>query len=182
MSKNLREEFKNVNQPINIFCFDPGFTTGFAHLTLTDDTLEPQNLDPLDLGNHYGISVLGRYQEFLDELLCDVDSEHSIVVIEDFTGGTGGNVQNTVNQYIGVLASTALCHLDTRYVVKQPSSKRRPFLKYARKFTPRKTSRHSIDAVSHGISIASHIRGLENLYWQSYKLEPKLDVADVAGS
>ena len=165
---------KHVLQPTAVYMgFDPGKTTGIA-VALFDENkmeLEVAFIKPFELNE-----VLGKFVKldsppiicyqalyaFVDELLnafgfddTNLKSLPVHVAIEDFTGGTGGNLQNTVNKLIGIISGAVFSWDD---VLGPPkifrNSSRRPYLERVGKLTEsddkyKGMSHHSKDALAH---------------------------------
>lgn len=154
--------------------FDPGLTTGIAAAVYDSNAkvLEIVHIQPFLLNEALGkfvymdsppvpcykalyayVDILLNYLAGFDAL--PIDKQMPIyMAIEDFTGGTGGNLQNTVNKLIGVLSS--LCWTGTPGLQDPKifrNSSRRPYLPHVAEITAvakyKGMSHHSKDALAH---------------------------------
>lgn len=177
--KILPADYDNSTATEAYVAFDPGLTTGIAAAVydVEDKILEIVNVQPFLLNEALGKFVhmdsppvpcykaLYDYVDLLvDELtgwytgLVNEEPENNMrihVAIEDFTGGTGGNLQNTVNKLIGVLS--AVCWGTSTPNIAEPkifrNSSRRPYLPHVAEITAvakyKGMSHHSKDALAH---------------------------------
>lgn len=101
--------------------FDPGHTTGVAvaEYIAEENKLIVTSLTPIEINTRYKqinieappIPCFGDFHDKAETIYEDImreifDGTNPGIIhtaIEDFTGGTGGNIQNTVNKLIGIL-------------------------------------------------------------------------------
>jgi hypothetical protein len=152
--------------------FDPGFTTGFAQAELDYDynALIVTNLNPIPLNTRHPTikmenppipcfsdfweRVTDIYQECYEDVLeFGGDPVITHTAIEDFVGGRGGDIQNTVNKLIGIIMGVAFAANVTHF--SEPKVYRN---KSRIKYLPQVTaitagiqgiSNHSKDALAH---------------------------------
>mgnify|MGYP001571500968 CR=1 FL=1 len=134
---------------------DPGISTGIAVIEIQTD-YPPVLTHSITLMDTNWKTV---WKE-LDSLVNDgYDYE---AMVEDFHGGVGGKIQNTVNQIIG--ASLVTLSRDYGTVQSQENVKRTPWIDEARRilktYYTGEVTPHQIDALAHALSIAKPERGL----------------------
>jgi hypothetical protein len=149
--------------------FDPGHTTGYARIALDTKTMtyEVLDMEPIALNDGSVVSlVMDRppirlFEHALRQVehrleIDDCNYELRYPSIEDFIGGLGGDVQNTVNKMIGLIMGKcfALRRLDSRLQAPKVyvNSQRRRYLVQARESASKysaRVSHHSIDALAH---------------------------------
>ena len=106
--------------------FDPGFTTGFCRAVYNPETntLLVTDMKPIPLNTRHPTIRMenppipcfgdfwGRIADVFQDAYEDAVGEpgEGMVVhtaIEDFVGGKGGDIQNTVNKLIGIIMATS---------------------------------------------------------------------------
>lgn len=155
--------------------WDPGKTNGYLSLACVPSEKKLYVLDrfPVRLNERYPDvdieappiivfqdfyeSVVGKYEAFMD-----LAKEHDVLIhtaIEDFTGGMGGNTQNTVNKLIGIIMAAVFekNHFESRITLPKVyrNVSRLPYLKQAKTLAARPEyahiSHHSVDAGAHAL-------------------------------
>lgn len=148
--------------------FDPGKDTGFAAARLDRNTAQLHLLDmrpmlfPVDnlketvatseMHTKFGLGIQDRI-----DLLSEDHGPPDLAVVENYLGGTGGTVQNSVNQIIGLIVGMFVFGLKQCPIRLQGNWERRPFLAQAKAITgkPYVYSKHSLDALAH-VLLAAH--------------------------
>ena len=157
--------------------FDPGHTTGYvcAGYHPGDNKLVLLDWRPLALGARYPtiditcpplVCFGDLYEEILAKFALVGAIAHDpprkiFVAIEDFKGGAGGDIQNTVNKIIGMVLAVGLDNASVNgewFTVPKiyANISRRPYLGKAKSLTDGRTnprflqmSKHSKDALAH---------------------------------
>ena len=148
--------------PVKLFqAFDPGITTGYARAVYkdSDNTLFVTHLVGLRPNDKFvnmespPIKWFREYDEVFSNVMndmADVAAAAAVfTVIENFTGGAGGDLQNTVNKIIGQIMSVCFAFDGFEDPKLYRNSSRKPFLMRANASVARGTNKHGIDAFAH---------------------------------